>query len=108
MADPAVAIVRAFQRAFAAAFGSEFGALDPAIRPSAHADYQANAALGLKAKLGKPPRDIAAAIVEKLDASDVIERAEIAGPGFINVTLSAEYLSRELRSVAADPRLGVP
>jgi arginyl-tRNA synthetase len=108
MADPAVAIVGAFQRALSAAFGSEFETTDPAIRPSAHADYQANAALGLKAKLGKPPRDIAAAIVEKLDAPDLIERAEIAGPGFVNVTLRSEYLSRELRSVAADPRLGVP
>jgi arginyl-tRNA synthetase len=108
MADPASAIGDAFRRALVAAFGSDFGAVDPAIRPSAHADYQANAALGLKAKLGKPPREIAAAIVEKLDAPDLIERAEIAGPGFVNLTLRAGHLSNELRKVATDARLGVP
>src|ERR1051325_5236455 len=108
MADPALELVTVFQRALSAAFGPEYAATDPAIRPSAHADYQANAALGLKGRLGKPPRDVAAAIVAKLDAHEMIDRAEIAGPGFVNVTLRSEYLSREIRTVAADPRLGVP
>jgi arginyl-tRNA synthetase len=108
MADPSIELVSAFQGALSAAFGPDFAGVDPAIRPSAHADYQANVALGLKARVKKPPREIAQAIVERLDAPDLIERVEIAGPGFVNVTLRTEYLSRALRGVASDPRLGLP
>ncbi|HEX4341713.1 MAG TPA: arginine--tRNA ligase [Polyangiaceae bacterium] len=107
MADPETKIRAAFQRAQKAAFGGEYGDVDPAIRASQHADYQANAAMSLKAKLGKPPRDIAAAIVAKLDAPDVIAKADIAGPGFINVTLADAYLSRELRAVSAESEVGL-
>jgi arginyl-tRNA synthetase len=107
MADPEMHIRAAFARAQAAAFGEEYAAVDPAIRASQHADYQANAALSLKARLGRPPRDIAAAIVAKLDAPDVIEKVEIAGPGFVNVTLRSDFLGRETRAVATDPRLGL-
>jgi arginyl-tRNA synthetase len=107
MADPELQIRGAFERAQRAAFGEEYASVDPAIRASQHADYQANAALALKGRLGRPPREIAAAIVEKLDAPDVIERVEIAGPGFVNVTLSGDYLSREIRAVAKDTRLGL-
>lgn len=107
MADPEVEIAMAFRRALVSALGADHADADPAIRPSQHADYQANAALGLKARIGKPPREIAAAIIEKLDAPELIARAEIAGPGFINVTLSPAYLSRALQNVAKDPRLGL-
>ncbi len=90
-----------------AAFGDEYGDVDPAIRASQHADYQANAAMALKAKLGKPPRDIAAAIVAELDVPDMIAKTDIAGPGFINVTLDDGYLSRELREVSAEAEVGL-
>ena len=107
MADPETKIRAAFQRAQKDAFGDEFAAVDPAIRVSQHADYQANAALSLKAKLGKPPRDIAAAIVSKIDEPDVFGKLEVAGPGFVNVTLDDAYLGRELRAVAAENRVGL-
>lgn len=108
MSDPEIEIATAFRLALEAAFGLEYASADPAIRPSQHADYQANVALGLKARLGKAPREIATAIVSHLRAPELIGKTEIAGPGFINVTLSSGYLSRALASVAADPRLGVP
>ncbi|HVW26153.1 MAG TPA: arginine--tRNA ligase [Polyangiaceae bacterium] len=107
MADPETYIRAVFQRAQKDAFGDEFAAVDPAVRASQHADYQANAALSLKAKLGKPPRDIAAAIVSKIDEPDVFEKLEVAGPGFVNVTLSNAYLGRELRAVAEASRVGL-
>src|SRR5260221_2877558 len=107
MADPEITISAAFRRAQEAAFGEGYAAVDPAIRVSQHADYQANAALSLKARLGRAPRDIAAAIVDKLAAPDVIERVEVAGPGFVNVRLRGEYLARELSAVAEDSRPGV-
>ena len=108
MADPEILLAKAFGRALRSAFGPDFEHVDPAIRASQHADYQANVALSLKARLGKPPRDIATAFVAALDAGDFVEKAEIAGPGFVNVTLKSDYLSRELRAVAEDPRLGLP
>jgi arginyl-tRNA synthetase len=108
MADPQLALTQAFRRALEQAFGAEYADAEPAIRSSQHADYQANVALGLKARLGRPPRDIAAAIVAALDAPDLLEKVEIAGPGFINVTLKADYLSSELRRAWKGGRLGLP
>ncbi|HSQ06011.1 MAG TPA: arginine--tRNA ligase, partial [Burkholderiales bacterium] len=52
-----------------------------------HGDYACSVALQLAKKLQRAPRDIAAALVAALPASDYIEKAEIAGPGFINVFL---------------------
>jgi arginyl-tRNA synthetase len=108
MSDPLLHLVPAFRRALEAAFGPEYASTDPAIRSSNHADYQVNVALGLKARLGRAPRDIASAILARFDVGDMVERAEVAGPGFINVVLKNEFLASELRKVARDDRLGLP
>jgi arginyl-tRNA synthetase len=107
MADPITELGPLFASALGRAFGSEYAGTNPAIKPSDFADYQANLALGLKKALGKNPREIATAIVEKLEADDVIEKTEIAGPGFINVTLRNDYLGRLLAKVAAGTDLGI-
>ncbi|MGZ5038383.1 MAG: arginine--tRNA ligase [Usitatibacter sp.] len=54
-----------------------------------HGDFATNVALQIAKRVGKKPRDAAQAIVSALGASDEIAKAEIAGPGFINFTLSA-------------------
>ena len=69
------------------AFGDAGDGVDPAIHRSAHADYQADAALALARTLRQSPRDVAAALVERLPADDVIAAAAVSGPGFINLTL---------------------
>jgi arginyl-tRNA synthetase len=107
MTDPILVLTPAFQAAIAAAFGPDHAGADPAIRRSDRADYQANVALGLKKQLGGAPRDIAAKIVERLDLRGVAERVEVAGAGFINVTLEPSFLSRAVNEVAADALLGV-
>jgi arginyl-tRNA synthetase len=107
MADPLHTLGPAFQEAIAAAFGPEHAGADPALRRSDRADYQANVALGLRKQLGGAPRDVAAKIVEHLDLRGVAERVEIAGAGFINVTLAPAFLARAVSEVAGDPRLGV-
>lgn len=61
----------------------------------------------LAKELGRPPRAIAEQIVAKLDVSDVCERVEIAGPGFINLYLRSDWLAREIELVAKDERVGV-
>ncbi|MCB1081810.1 MAG: arginine--tRNA ligase [Chlamydiia bacterium] len=70
--------------------------------------YQCNSAMKVAKELKKNPRAIAEEIVEKWEKDAIIEKLEVAGPGFINITLSKEFLSKELTEVARDPRLGVP
>jgi arginyl-tRNA synthetase len=70
-------------------------------------DYQANGAMGLAKRLGQKPREVAQAIVEKLDVSDLCEAPEIAGPGFINLRLKADWVAAKLGEANADERLGV-
>jgi arginyl-tRNA synthetase len=89
---------------------------DPQIQASQDekfGDYQSNAAMGLAKKLGRKPREVAEAIVEKLDIDDLCERPEIAGPGFINFRLKPAFLARSLQSIlpAVDldaDRVGLP
>lgn len=89
--------------------------LDPALGPASKpefGDFQANGALALAKPLGQPPRQIATAIVAQLTANPAFnhlwETPQIAGPGFINLSLRPEQLAIEIRSRLGDPRLGVP
>ncbi len=81
---------------------------DPTVRPSDRADLQVNGALPLAKKAGANPRELAQQVVESGVLDTVAADLEIAGPGFINVTLSPQFLSEQLALVAADDRLGVP
>ena len=60
------------------------------VRPKQpeHGDYSTNVALQLARERRRNPRELAAAVVAALDASPLIDRIEIAGPGFINVYLA--------------------
>lgn len=81
------------------------------VRPSQDAkfgDYQANGAMPLGKRLGKPPREVAQEIVEQLEWADLGPPPEIAGPGFINLRLSETWLADQLAHAAQDERLGVP
>src|SRR5262249_19571773 len=94
--------------AIRAAFGDEAADVDPAIHRSAHADYQADAALALARTLRRSPRDVATALAEHLRPDDVIAEAVVSGPGFVNLTVRAEHVAAELGRMLADARLGVP
>ena len=80
----------AMQQAFPEADGELNPALGPASKPE-FGDFQANGALALAKPLKQAPRQIAAAIVEQLqnnpEFSALAEAPQIAGPGFINITL---------------------
>ncbi len=71
-------------------------------------DFQANCAMPLAKQLGRPPREVAAQIVEHLSVSDLCEPPQIAGPGFINLRLRDDWLEETVNHQAVDPRLGVP
>lgn len=71
-------------------------------------DYQANFAMPLaKHAEGLNSRDVATQIVEKIDLSDICEPLEVAGPGFINITLKQDWLENQTKQLVADHRLGV-
>ena len=108
MADPRDVLAQRVQDALGAAFGTEYASADPVIRPSQFADFQSNAALPLARKLGRAPRDIAAELVRHLDLAGVAEPPEVSGPGFINLTLTGEWIAAQATRVLADPALGTP
>ena len=89
--------------------------LDPQLAPASKpefGDFQANGALPLAKPLKQAPRQIAGAIVEALQANPAFAalclEPQIAGPGFINLTIRPECLAAEVSARLGDPRLGVP
>ncbi|MDE2341892.1 MAG: arginine--tRNA ligase [Betaproteobacteria bacterium] len=58
-------------------------------RQAGHGEYACTLALQLAKSLQRPPRDIAQALIAALPASPLVEKVEVAGPGFINVFLAA-------------------
>ncbi len=80
--------------------------VDPQVRPATDpkfGDYQCNVAMSLAKTLKAKPRDIAQRIVDAVDLEGIAEPPEIAGPGFVNIRLSDEFLSRYLGEIAAPP-----
>ncbi len=103
-------IAQRVRDAAAEATGLAADAIDPLVRPAANprfGDYQANLAMPLAKQLGRNPREIAQAIITQLDVAGLCEVPQIAGPGFINFTLSPAGLAELIRQQAADDRLGI-
>ncbi len=71
-------------------------------------DYQANLAMPLGKRLHRPPREVAAEVIGRLDLADLCEPPEIAGPGFINLRVKDDWLIGRLSAAVSDERLGVP
>jgi arginyl-tRNA synthetase len=83
----------------------EAGFTVEAPRDPRHGDFAVNAAMVLAKPAGKPPREVAAAIVEQVRAADAegeIAGLEIAGPGFINVRLAPDVWLRALERAVAE------
>ncbi|MEF1173574.1 arginine--tRNA ligase [Vibrio sinaloensis] len=81
-----------------------------AVRQSAKpqfGDYQANGVMGVAKKLGTNPREFAQKVLDVLDLDGIASKTEIAGPGFINIFLSEEFLAKQAESALADTRLGI-
>ncbi|MGF1805907.1 arginine--tRNA ligase [Aliivibrio sifiae] len=81
-----------------------------AVRQSAKAqfgDYQANGVMGVAKRLGTNPREFAQKVLDVLDLDGIASKTEIAGPGFINIFLSEEFLAKQAEAALADERLGV-
>ncbi len=106
MSDLKRALGEAVQAAFAALGAPpELGRVTPSDRPDL-ADFQSNGALAAAKRLGKNPREIAAAVAETLAGDPRLASVEIAGPGFINLKVADATLSDRANAIAADPRAG--
>ena len=103
-------LTQQLQAALVAAFGDEMAGRDPMLVPAnpKFADYQANVAMSLAKPLKQKPRAIAEAIAAHLQVEEICEPPQVAGPGFINLKLTVDYLQQQLQALQQDERLGVP
>jgi len=81
------------------------------VKPTADpkfGDYQANGVMPLAKKLKQNPRELADRIVSEMDLSDICEKPEVAGPGFINLKLKPDWISNRLSEILNDQnRFGI-
>jgi arginyl-tRNA synthetase len=77
----------------------------PSQRPEL-AQFQVNGAMAAGKEAGRPPREIAAEVAARLSAHPDLAVVEVAGPGFINLTLTDEAIARFAAETASDPYLG--
>ncbi len=69
-------------------------------------DYQYNGAMALAKELKQNPREIAAKLANELEKNSIFSKVEVAGPGFINLTINKDFLSKNLKE-ALNSRAGV-
>ncbi|MBT8473453.1 MAG: arginine--tRNA ligase [Marinicaulis sp.] len=92
--------------AFAAAdLDRALGAVKPADRPDL-AQFQSNGALAAAKAAKENPRAIAEKIIEKLLGHEAFDRLTVAGPGFININLTKDYLKAGLGAISNDADVG--
>ena len=96
----------AFQKAFP---GEDFSFVRvlPATDPK-FGDYQCNDALKVAKRLHANPREIGAKVAAALAGEATFEKVEVAGPGFLNLTVSSDWLNARLSTLDAQPRCGIP
>ena len=78
------------------------------VRPCgdpAHGHYQANVAMALGKKLGKPPRDVATQLAASVPQDGFLQAPEVAGPGFLNLRLTDDAIAFHLEKMAKSPDL---
>lgn len=97
-------LVRRLALAFVAVAGEP---VDPVVRRSRQADFQADAAIALARRIGRPPREVAVDVLRHTELGDLCQ-AVVSGPGFINLHVTDATLGELLSGMTVDPRLGVP
>jgi len=80
------------------------------VRPSAKpkfGDYQANGCMAAAKHAGINPRDLAEKVAAAADLGDLAETLDVAGPGFINITLRTDWLAGQLTARLDEEKLGI-
>lgn len=80
------------------AFGDDVKDIDPLVSSakSSHGDYQSNVAMVLSKQLKMKPVAIAEKVISTLPFGPVLDRADVSGPGFINLHISDSLVQRRL------------
>jgi arginyl-tRNA synthetase len=73
-----------------------------APRQKEHGDFATNVALALAKRVGRPPREVAQALLDALAPVPFVEKVELAGPGFINIWTTDEWLHDVVRRIATE------
>jgi arginyl-tRNA synthetase len=97
--------------AFIAACGDEAADLSIRVTPATDTkfgDFQCNDVMPLAKRLKKPPRVIAEAVVKALPLPDSLQKLEVAGPGFINLTVNPAWLAEQVCALSGATRFGIP
>ena len=68
--------------------------VDPVLRPSQRADFQADGALAWASRVRRSPRELANEVVARLEVADLCSGVEVAGPGYINLTMREDAVGR--------------
>ena len=99
------------EREAAAAFAAAGIADSPVVlqptKNAEHGDFQINGVMGAAKKAKQNPRELAQKVAEALVGNAVIESAEVAGPGFINLRLRPEFLAQNIQTALNDARFGI-
>jgi arginyl-tRNA synthetase len=70
-------------------------------------DFQANGVMAAAKEMGSNPRQLALNILDKINLEGIANKIEIAGPGFINIFLSNEFLNKTIQKLVSEKSLGV-
>ena len=100
-------VEREAQAAFAAAGIADSPVVLQPTKNAEHGDFQINGVMGAAKKAKQNPRELAQKVAEALAGNAVIESAEVAGPGFINLRLSPEFLAQNIHAALNDARFGI-
>jgi arginyl-tRNA synthetase len=105
LSELSVLVGRAFEES---GLDPALGRVEESSRPEL-AQFQCNGALAAAKAAGTPPRQLAEIVALKLRTkAGPLAHVEVAGPGFINLSLTDEALAEFVNSTSDDPRLGVP
>jgi arginyl-tRNA synthetase len=88
------------------AFDQVLPGADPVLRTSDRSDYQSNGVMAVAKLVDRVPREVAEEIARLADLEGIAE-VEIAGPGFLNLTLQSGFLDDRLSALGDDERLGI-
>ena len=91
-------VEREAQAAFAAAGLSDSPIVLQPTKNAEHGDFQINGVMGAAKKAKQNPRELAQKVAEALADNAVIESAEVAGPGFINLRLRPDFLAQNIQT----------
>ena len=88
-----------------AGYDRSYGEVRVSDRPDL-CQFQCNGALAAAKRYRTRPREIAQNVVDTIRAPEVVRKLSLAGPGFINIVLTDEYIARHVQEVHDDDRLG--